>query len=161
MFNFWRATSWTSQGRSFFSSLSSAFMTEKPPLGPIVSHYTSVPSSQISTVTLEGERRSVFNLCSGSQLSCGYEIIQPKCKVPLHQHEESEEVLHFISGSGEAIVDGEKFEIRPGTTVFIPRGKMHTFWSTSDEPLTLIFTFSPPQKLVVSNPSLSNSRSDE
>ena len=115
--------------------------------GPLFSHKDLVLEACTSTITATGHERKVYNLCSGKHISLGYEVVEPYASVPLHTHEASEEVIHIISGAGEATIGDETFQLVAGSTLLIPIGTPHSFRSTSPDPLTLTFTFSPPVKL--------------
>src|SRR6476661_6703490 len=49
----------------------------------------------------------------------GTQTVPPGCYVREHDHPEHDEVLHFISGTGKAVIDGEEHRLTPGTTAFI------------------------------------------
>jgi mannose-6-phosphate isomerase-like protein (cupin superfamily) len=64
--------------------------------------------------------------------------------IPVHVHEREEEILFFHEGSGELEVDGEKFPITPGMSVFLPLNIPHGLRNTGKGPLKLLWIFSPP-----------------
>jgi mannose-6-phosphate isomerase-like protein (cupin superfamily) len=81
-------------------------------------------------------------------LSCGTEDVQPLCEVPLHLHNEAEEVIFCYAGQGLAVVGEEQREFTPGLMVLIPRGIPHKFVNTSSsEVLKFTWTLSPPQTI--------------
>ena len=43
-----------------------------------------------------------------------------------HSHELRDECWNIIDGDGEAVVDGEMFPVKKGSTVSIPKGAKHT-----------------------------------
>lgn len=57
----------------------------------------------------------------------GTQTVPAGCHVREHAHPDHDEVLHFISGSGKAVLDGEEHRLIPGTTVFIGRKRRHMF----------------------------------
>lgn len=65
-------------------------------------------------------------------------------RMPGHQHDEAEEILYILSGQGQIHIGDQVEPIRPGTAVFIPRGVMHFLDVAGEEPLRLLFVFSPP-----------------
>jgi len=53
-----------------------------------------------------------------------------------HSHEQRDEVWTIISGTGSAIVDDEKQNVKPGDVIHLPRGSKHTI--LADTQLTII-----------------------
>jgi quercetin dioxygenase-like cupin family protein len=49
---------------------------------------------------------------------------------PRHTHTREDESIYLISGRLEVECDGEEFEATPGSFVFLPRQRPHTFRST-------------------------------
>jgi quercetin dioxygenase-like cupin family protein len=50
------------------------------------------------------------------------------CRVPVpHHHEGFDEAIYGLSGVMTFTVDGERTDIAPGETLFIPRGAVHGF----------------------------------
>ena len=70
--------------------------------------------------------------------------LSPGGFVPPHRHEKAEQVLFFLSGSGKAVIEDHEVEVRPGTTLHVPPNVLHSFRNTSDEPLRILETTSPP-----------------
>ena len=61
-----------------------------------------------------------------------------------HNHPESDEILHILSGRGEQMVDdADTFPVGPGQTVFIPKGAFHSTINTGWEPLVLLAIYAP------------------
>ena len=58
---------------------------------------------------------------------------------------EGDQLLLFIAGSGEAILDGETSSIRANQLVFVPAGQRHNFRNTGSEPLRLLTVYAPPE----------------
>lgn len=52
--------------------------------------------------------------------------LNPGHKMNYHSHERRDEIWNVISGSGTAIIDGTKKEIKSGDVVKMPRGSKHT-----------------------------------
>ena len=79
-----------------------------------------------------------------AHLSMGNQDIPPGVGIPVHVHDREEEILFFHEGSGELEVDGEKFPITPGMSVFFPLNVPHGLRNTGKVPLKLLWIFSPP-----------------
>ncbi|PRZ14065.1 cupin domain-containing protein [Nesterenkonia sandarakina] len=60
-------------------------------------------------------------------------------------HENTDQILTFISGSGEADLNGESHPIETGDQCAVPAGAQHNFRNTGDEPLVLYTVYSPPE----------------
>ncbi|MFN7130467.1 MAG: cupin domain-containing protein [Myxococcales bacterium] len=56
-----------------------------------------------------------------------------------------DQVLVFVSGTGEALLNGQRSPIKPGDVVVVPTGTEHNFINTGDEPLKLYTVYSPPE----------------
>ncbi|HKF92113.1 MAG TPA: cupin domain-containing protein [Acidimicrobiia bacterium] len=61
-----------------------------------------------------------------------------------HNHPESDEILYFLSGEGDQMVDdGEPFPVRPGQAVFIPKGAFHSTINHGWEPMAILAIYAP------------------
>lgn len=60
-------------------------------------------------------------------------------------HENTDQILTFISGRGEADLNGETHPIEAGDQCAVPAGAQHNFRNTGDEPLVLYTIYSPPE----------------
>ena len=60
-----------------------------------------------------------------------------------HDHEE-EHCMYILDGSGGIYIDGEKYDLEPNMTVYVPPGAMHYVWADPLEDLTYIVIYSPP-----------------
>jgi mannose-6-phosphate isomerase-like protein (cupin superfamily) len=75
--------------------------------------------------------------------STGTQTLPPGGVVRVHSHEDNEEVLHFISGSGKAILDGEEYRLGAGTSLFLGKLRTHTFINDGDTDLHWAWFFVP------------------
>jgi oxalate decarboxylase/phosphoglucose isomerase-like protein (cupin superfamily) len=61
-----------------------------------------------------------------------------------HNHPDSDEILYFLSGQGQQMVDdADTFPVGPGQSVFIPKGAFHSTINTGWEPLTILAIYAP------------------
>lgn len=60
-------------------------------------------------------------------------------------HETTDQILTFISGTGEADLNGETHPIEAGDQCAVPAGARHNFRNTGDESLVLYTIYSPPE----------------
>jgi oxalate decarboxylase/phosphoglucose isomerase-like protein (cupin superfamily) len=61
-----------------------------------------------------------------------------------HNHPDSDEILYFLAGTGEQMVDDAgTFGVGPGQAVWIPKGAFHSTRNTGWEPMTLLAIYAP------------------
>jgi mannose-6-phosphate isomerase-like protein (cupin superfamily) len=60
-------------------------------------------------------------------------------------HPDTDQVLVFVSGDGEAVLDGARSAIGQNDLVFVRAGTRHNFVNTGTEPLRLITIYAPPE----------------
>jgi oxalate decarboxylase/phosphoglucose isomerase-like protein (cupin superfamily) len=71
-------------------------------------------------------------------------ILLPGMGHDRHNHPESDEILYILAGAGDQMVDdGEPFPVRPGQTVFIPKGAFHSTLNTGYEPMVILAVYAP------------------
>jgi mannose-6-phosphate isomerase-like protein (cupin superfamily) len=58
---------------------------------------------------------------------------------------EGDQILFFVEGEGEAILEGESSPVGSGDYVFVPSGTLHNFVNTGSGPLRLLTTYAPPE----------------
>ncbi|OGO09045.1 MAG: hypothetical protein A2Y61_07190 [Chloroflexi bacterium RBG_13_60_13] len=108
----------------------------------------------VRAADVEGERRNpprVSKLLLAprfggvTNLSMGMNITDVGSMIPDHAHEDCEEVLFLISGNARLVIEGEgAWEIGPETAFYSPIGKKHRLENIGDEPLKLVWVYSPP-----------------
>ena len=57
-----------------------------------------------------------------------------------------DQLLVFVSGTGEAILNGERSQVKAHSLVVVPAGTLHNFVSTGATPLKLFTVYSPPEE---------------
>jgi len=62
-------------------------------------------------------------------------------------HAHTEQVLFFLSGTGEGELDGESFPVGPGDVVVVTAGTKHNFYNTGSEPLKIYTVYAPPNHI--------------
>ena len=60
-------------------------------------------------------------------------------------HPNTDQMLFFVDGEGEAILDGETRKVEEHDVVFVPAGTRHNFKNTGDEDLKLFTVYAPPE----------------
>lgn len=64
--------------------------------------------------------------------------------IGMEVHNTVDQFLFFVSGTGEAILNGESQPISAGEVVVVPAGTEHNFINTGADDLKLFTTYSPP-----------------
>jgi quercetin dioxygenase-like cupin family protein len=60
-----------------------------------------------------------------------------------HYHETFDEIYHVIDGTLTVTIGSEQHEAPTGSSIFIPRGVVHTFANHGDAPARFLFLMSP------------------
>jgi oxalate decarboxylase/phosphoglucose isomerase-like protein (cupin superfamily) len=85
---------------------------------------------------------------TGSGIAAGVVILEPGMGHTRHNHPGSEEVLYYISGEGEQMVEDPEGRptwrhVKPGDMTYIPDGVYHGTENTAWEPMRLLAIYSP------------------
>lgn len=60
-------------------------------------------------------------------------------------HGHVDQVLLFVEGRGQAILQGRRSPVGPNVLVLVPAGTEHNFLNTGEGPLRLVTIYSPPE----------------
>ncbi|MDG4785225.1 cupin domain-containing protein [Micromonospora sp. WMMD1102] len=71
--------------------------------------------------------------------------IPPGGEIGEEVHEEIDQILTFVSGTGEARVSGQTRKVAQGDLVVVPAGRKHNFVNTGPNPLVLYTIYGPPE----------------
>ena len=63
---------------------------------------------------------------------------------PDNRHRGADQWLYVVSGTGAAVVNGERVELREGTLMLIQRGDTHEIRNTGKTPLCTLNVYVPP-----------------
>lgn len=80
---------------------------------------------------------------SGGAMSIVDSVSPPDSGPPRHVHHDADETFVLLTGDVEFWLEGESFTRGPGATVFVPRGKEHTFRVVSDTPSRHLVILTP------------------
>jgi uncharacterized cupin superfamily protein len=96
----------------------------------------SVAAENIRTVTWMGTTYTinVGRFESGGIVGVFESIVPAGGGPPVHIHHNEDEVIHVIEGDYEFWMNGEVVLVRPGNSIFLPRGVAHTFRVASTSP---------------------------
>ena len=70
--------------------------------------------------------------------------IPPGGEIGDEVHPETDQVLLFVDGHGEARIDGRTSAIGSNDLVLVPAGTRHNFVNTGANPLRLVTIYAPP-----------------
>ena len=71
--------------------------------------------------------------------------IPPDGEIGQEVHPDTDQILTFVSGVGEATINGESREVAQGDLVCVPAGAEHNFVNTGPNPLVLYTVYGPPE----------------
>jgi mannose-6-phosphate isomerase-like protein (cupin superfamily) len=71
--------------------------------------------------------------------------IPPDGDIGSEVHPDVDQVLVFVQGEGEAILDGQKSDIAVDRLVHVPAGTRHNFVNTGKADLRLYTIYAPPE----------------
>lgn len=70
--------------------------------------------------------------------------ISPGQENPLHRHPISDGILYFVEGVGECVVGNDRYAVRSGDLVFVPKNEPHSIRNThATQPMVCILAQSP------------------
>ena len=82
---------------------------------------------------------------TGEHLQVVLMTIAPGQEIGAETHEDHDQVLFFLDGKGQAVLDGELSDVRAGDLVFVHAGVHHNFVNNGDSPLRLVTAYAPPE----------------
>ncbi len=80
---------------------------------------------------------------TGVRMSITDSVPPPMSGPPRHVHANEDEIFVVLSGEIIYWLDGETGHVGPGETLFIPRGKEHTFQVPGDQPCRHLVILTP------------------
>ncbi len=86
-------------------------------------------------------------LFTGSKSQLVVMSIPPGGDIGEETHENVEQTLFFLTGTGEAVLNGEKSPINSGDVFVVTPGTKHNFINTGSEPLKIYTIYAPPNHI--------------
>jgi mannose-6-phosphate isomerase-like protein (cupin superfamily) len=98
-------------------------------------------------IATEAEKNPDFRrvMWTGKHSQLVVMTIPPGGEIGEEVHPDTDQILTFVSGIGEAQVDGEKRPVAQGDLVCVPAGARHNFLNTGPNPLVLYTVYGPPE----------------
>jgi len=73
--------------------------------------------------------------------------IPPGGEIGMETHPNVEQILFFLSGRGEAVLNGQTRPVAGGDVVVVTPGTEHNFVNTGGEPLKIYTVYAPPNHI--------------
>jgi mannose-6-phosphate isomerase-like protein (cupin superfamily) len=102
------------------------------------------PNQDIIQLARDNEafRRVVM---TGPHLQVVVMTIPPGGEIGEEVHPHTDQVLFFVAGQGEAVLDGERSTVEEGRLVFVAAGTRHNFVNIGSDPLRIATAYAPPE----------------
>lgn len=84
-------------------------------------------------------------LWTGTHTQLVIMTIPPGGEIGEETHKDTDQILTFVSGTGEADVAGQTRPVAQGDLVAVPAGTRHNFRNTGVNPLVLYTVYGPPE----------------
>lgn len=99
------------------------------------------------TIATVAEQSAAFRrvLWTGRHTQLVVMTIRPGGEIGEETHEDTDQILTFVGGTGEADVAGQTMRVAQGDLVAVPAGTRHNFRNTGVNPLVLYTVYGPPQ----------------
>ena len=96
----------------------------------------TIENTNFRTVLHTGEHSQIVAMCILQGSEIGEEI-----------HSSTDQMLFFVEGEGEAILNGETRTVGKDDVVFVPAGVKHNFKNTGKSELKLFTVYAPAEHL--------------
>lgn len=99
------------------------------------------------TIATVAEQSAHFRrvLWTGEYVQLVIMTIPPGGEIGEETHDDTDQILSFVSGTGKATISGETRNVAQGDLVVVPAGRKHNFVNTGDNPLILYTVYGPPE----------------
>jgi mannose-6-phosphate isomerase-like protein (cupin superfamily) len=71
--------------------------------------------------------------------------LRPGEEIGEEVHDGIDQVLAFVEGEGEAVIEGESRPVRAGSVAVVPAGTRHNFLASGGAALKLFTVYTPPE----------------
>jgi mannose-6-phosphate isomerase-like protein (cupin superfamily) len=106
----------------------------------------SADESRIDVVALARENEAFRReIATASRSQIVAMTIPPGEEIGEEVHEHVDQILLFIDGEGEAVLEGQRSDVRPNDLVLVKAGTRHNFINTGDRSLRLVTVYAPPE----------------
>ena len=74
----------------------------------------------------------------------GIQVLEPGAAIREHGHQRAHELIFVYQGTGHAIIDGERYELRPETLIVVGRRVLHYLENEGDDQMRMLWVIFPP-----------------
>lgn len=105
--------------------------------------------SYLANIVSETQQNTNFRkvLFTGTRSQLVVMSIPPGGEVGEETHTYTEQTLFFLSGTGEAILNGKTSPVKAGDVVVVTPGTKHNFINTGTVPLKIYTVYAPPNHI--------------
>lgn len=98
------------------------------------------------TIATTAEQSADFRrvLWTGEHTQLVIMTIPPGGEIGEEVHQDTDQILTFVSGTGKAVVSGQQRNVAQGDLVVVPAGRKHNVVNTGENPLILYTVYGPP-----------------
>ena len=98
----------------------------------------------IEKLTVENDnfRKVIY---TGKHMQLVLMTLQPGEEIGAEVHDGHDQFFRIEEGSGQVIIDGNKYEVEDDDAVIVPAGARHNVINTGEEPLRLYTIYGPPE----------------
>ena len=99
------------------------------------------------TIATVAEQSADFRrvLWTGDHTQLVVMTVPPGGEIGEEVHNGIDQILSFVSGTGEAWLSGQSKNVTAGDLVVVPSGTKHNFVNTGPNPLVLYTVYGPPE----------------
>ena len=105
-------------------------------LGPTEGEHLIRNTGSIYSIKVDPRRGS-------NSMALGTQQASIRAGIQVHQHQEADEVLFVLEGTGFGILDDTRTPVEKGSAIYIPKGVWHGVENPDNE-LLLLFVAAPP-----------------
>lgn len=113
------------------------------PAEPSQAKPTVVPLATAPTATAPNDKATITHLALGQNAYLGRLRMDAGAAVPVHR-DPTEEYIHVLEGAGTMTIDGETYEITPGTTIYMP-ANAEVSYQNGDQEMLALQVFAGPE----------------
>lgn len=127
-------------------ALQSSAATDKKPVPasePSSPKPTVIALANAPTATAPNGKATITHLAMGHNAYLGRLRMDAGAGVPAHR-DPTEEYIHVLEGGGSMTIDGEVYEIGPGTTIYMP-ANAEVSYQNGDQEMLALQVFAGPE----------------
>lgn len=81
---------------------------------------------------------------TGGEFTLVETVVPPRSGPPMHIHQNESESIYVLEGEVRVVANGLDFVLEPGGFCYMPKGSLHKFENTLEEPSKILLFFTPP-----------------